>query len=51
MQIFAVTRSGGAPRQLTEDPANLMHPQVSPDGRWIACTRMSQAKEIRRLKF
>lgn len=51
MQIFAVPRSGGSPRQLTNDPANLMHPQVSPDGRWIACTRMSQSKEILRLKF
>jgi len=51
MQIFAIPRSGGSPRQLTNDPANLMHPQVSPDGRWIACTRMSQSKEIRRLKL
>ena len=51
MQIFAVPRSGGSPRQLTNDRANLMHPQVSPDGRWIACTRMDQTKEIRRLKF
>jgi Tol biopolymer transport system component len=51
MQIFAVPRSGGAPRQLTNDPANLMHPQVSPDGRWIACTRILQSKEIRRVKF
>lgn len=51
MQIFAIPRSGGPPRQLANDPANLMHPQVSPDGRWIACTRMSQSKEIRRLKF
>jgi dipeptidyl aminopeptidase/acylaminoacyl peptidase len=51
MQIFAVPRSGGAPRQLTNDPANLMHPQVSPDGRWIACTRMAQLKEVRRLKL
>jgi Tol biopolymer transport system component len=51
MQIFAVPRSGGEPRQLTDDPANLMHPQVSPDGRWIACTRMAQTKEIRRKKL
>jgi Tol biopolymer transport system component len=51
MQIFSVPRSGGSPRQLTDDPANLMHPQVSPDGRWIACTRMLQSKEIRRLKL
>jgi Tol biopolymer transport system component len=51
MQIFAVPRSGGPPRQLTDDSSDLMHPQVSPDGRWIACTRMAQAKEIRRLKL
>jgi Tol biopolymer transport system component len=51
MQIFAIPRSGGSPRQLTNDPANLMHPQVSPDGRWIAYTRMAQTKEIRRLRF
>jgi Tol biopolymer transport system component len=51
MQIFAIPRSGGPPRQLTDDPDNLMHPQVSPDGRWIACTRMAQTKEIRRLRF
>ena len=51
MQLFAVPRSGGPPRQLTDDSANLMHPQVSPDGRWIACTRMAQSKEIRRLKL
>jgi len=51
MQIFAVPRSGGPSRQLTDDPANLMHPQVSPDGRWIACTRLVQSKEIRRLKL
>jgi Tol biopolymer transport system component len=51
MQIFAVPRSGGPPRQLTDDSASLMHPQVSPDSRWIACTRLSQSKEIWRLKL
>jgi Tol biopolymer transport system component len=51
MQIYHVPRSGGPPRQLSNDPANLMHPQVSPNGRWIACTRMSQSKEIWRLKL
>jgi Tol biopolymer transport system component len=51
MQIFAVPRSGGQPRQLTDDSANLMHPQVSPDGRWIACTRMAQSKETWRMKL
>jgi Tol biopolymer transport system component len=48
MQIFSLPSTGGEPTQLTHDDANLMHPQVSPDGRWIACTRMDQAKELRR---
>jgi dipeptidyl aminopeptidase/acylaminoacyl peptidase len=48
MQIFSVQRAGGEPRQLTHADTNLMHPQVSPDGRFIACTRMDQAKELRR---
>ena len=45
LQIFSV-RSGGKPFQLTHDQGNLMHPRVSPDGRWIACTRMIQSKQI-----
>ena len=46
LQLFAVPRAGGAPRQLTRDSGNLMHPRVSPDGRWIACTRLVQSKQI-----
>lgn len=49
MQLFLIPRDGGEPRQLTDDPANLLHPAVSPDGRWIAATRMVRRKEIRRL--
>ncbi len=45
-QLFAVPRSGGEPRQLTHDAANLFHPQVSPDGRWIAATRIRHTKRI-----
>jgi Tol biopolymer transport system component len=41
MQLFVIPRSGGQPRQLTEDAANLMHPRVSPNGQWIACLRIS----------
>jgi TolB protein len=46
LQLFSVPRSGGAPRQLTHDSGNLMHPRVSPDGRRIACTRIVQSKQI-----
>lgn len=34
------------PVQLTHDPGNLFHPRVSPDGRWIAATRLVQSKQI-----
>jgi Tol biopolymer transport system component len=46
LQLFAVPRSGGQPRQLTHDTGNLMHPRVSPDGRWIAATRIVQSKQL-----
>jgi Tol biopolymer transport system component len=46
LQLFSIPRAGGDPRQLTHDAGNLMHPRVSPDGRWIACTRIVQSKQI-----
>jgi Tol biopolymer transport system component len=51
LQLFAIPRAGGTPRRLTDDSANLLHPQVSPDGRWIACSRFQVTKEIRRTKL
>lgn len=51
LQLFAVPRMGGVPRQLTSDSANLLHPKVSPDGKWIACTRITQSKQIWRRKL
>jgi Tol biopolymer transport system component len=51
LQLFAIPRSGGTPRRLSDDSANLLHPQVSPDGAWIACSRFQVTKEIRRTKF
>ena len=49
MQLFSISRAGGQPEQLTQDGANLIHPQVSPDGRWIAATRVYRSKELRRM--
>jgi Tol biopolymer transport system component len=51
LQLFAVPRIGGVPRQLTFDSGNLLHPKVSPDGKWIACTRIVQSKQIWRSKL
>ena len=50
MQLFSVPRARpNASRQLTSDGASLVQPQVSPDGRWIAATRLTRSKQLRRL--
>jgi Tol biopolymer transport system component len=46
MQIFAIARSGGAPRQLTHGDVNMMHPSVSPDGHLVAASRIPWHKEL-----
>ncbi|MBI2614084.1 MAG: PD40 domain-containing protein [Gemmatimonadetes bacterium] len=51
LQLFRVARTGGAAIQLTRDRADLLHPQVSPDGRWVAATRMVHQKVLRRRKL
>ncbi len=50
-QLFAIPVNSGAPRQLTREDASILHPQVSPDGRHIAATRIVQSKEIRRMRI
>lgn len=45
--LFAVPAQGGERRRLTEADANLLHPTVSPDGRWIAASRILHRREIR----
>jgi Tol biopolymer transport system component len=49
MQLFAIPAAGGQPRRLTSDPAHVLHPQVSPDGRWIAATRLVHTVQVRRM--
>jgi len=51
MQIFSVPRRGGSPRQLTRDADGLLHPQVSPDNRWIAATRTIRGKALHRIRL
>jgi Tol biopolymer transport system component len=46
MQLFMVSTDGGTPRQLTKDSANLLHPQVSPDGKFIAASRILQKRAV-----
>jgi Tol biopolymer transport system component len=49
MQLFAIPATGGQPRRLTSDGAHILHPQVSPDGRWIAATRLAHVIQVRRM--
>jgi Tol biopolymer transport system component len=51
MQLFSISRSDRLPRQITHGPANLLHPQVSPDGHWIVGTRVESRKELWKLKL
>jgi TolB protein len=48
MQLFAIARTGGNPRRISTATETLIHPQVSPDGRWVAATRIGHTKQIRR---
>lgn len=49
-QIFSVPRAGGTPQKKSEDSGQLLQPQVSPDGRWIAVTRIELTRELWRQK-
>ena len=49
MQLFRIRVDGGTPERLTDDEENVLHPRVSPDGRWIAASRLKRAKEVWRL--
>jgi Tol biopolymer transport system component len=49
-QIFAVPRAGGESKKLSQEEGQLMQPQVSPDGRWIAATWLQFTRELWRQK-
>jgi Tol biopolymer transport system component len=49
MQLFAIPAAGGLPRRLTSGTAHILHPQVSPDGRWIAATRLVHVIQVRKM--
>lgn len=46
MQIFAVPRAGGPVRQLSSGNHNYLHPRISPDGRWIACSQQETVETL-----
>lgn len=46
MALHAISVDGGEPRKLSDDAYNLMHPTISPDGKWIAATRHLTVQEL-----
>lgn len=49
MQLMQVPTDGGEASVLTDVDGDLLHPRVSPDGRFVAATRVEQRKEVRRV--
>jgi len=41
-QLFSIPAMGGQPRQLTRASAHVLHPAVSPNGKWIAATKIKR---------
>jgi Tol biopolymer transport system component len=49
MQLFSYDLASRESVQLTHAEDDIVHPQVSPDGRWIAASRLRHVKELRRM--
>jgi Tol biopolymer transport system component len=45
-QLFTIPSAGGAPQQFTHDPANVLHPRFSPNGRWIGVSHLEKSHQI-----
>jgi Tol biopolymer transport system component len=46
-QLMQVAREGGTPKQISYEPfGNLILPTVSPDGKWIAATRVVTSRAL-----
>jgi len=41
-QLFSIPAMGGQPRQLTRESGHVLHPAVSPNGKWIAATKIKR---------
>ncbi len=48
-RLFAVTPNTGRAAPLTPEGMNVILPEVSPDGRWIAATRIETTKDVLRI--
>jgi Tol biopolymer transport system component len=50
MQIFTVPLATGLLRRITDGSGNFLLPRVSPDGRWIAFSRIQTVQTLHRVK-
>jgi len=46
MQIYSVSRTGAGMKRLSDGQGNLVNPRVSPDGKWIACSRIDTVQTL-----
>lgn len=51
MQIFSVSRDGTNVRRLSDGQGNLLNPRVSPDGKWIACSRVDTVQRLMKTRW
>jgi len=51
MQIYSVSRTGAALKRLSDGHGNLLNPRVSPDGKWIACSRIDTVQTLERMTW
>ena len=49
MQLFSYDLAAGESKRLTTGTDDVIQPQVSPDGRWIAASRLTHVKQLRRM--
>jgi Tol biopolymer transport system component len=48
MQIYSINRTGTGMKRLSDGQGNLVNPRVSPDGKWIACSRIDTVQTLER---
>jgi Tol biopolymer transport system component len=51
MAIFTLDITTSHVQKLSNEAGNLLHPRVSPDGQWIACSRIRTTQELWRARL
>jgi Tol biopolymer transport system component len=51
MQIHSIGRDGRDLKRLSDGQGNLLGPRVSPDGKWIACSRVDTVQKLVKVRW